>query len=209
MTMDSLLRYPLALIGGSAFALVLFASMQGLLMRPATPTTATESALVLERVRLHDPQRPRPETPRTPPPQAHPPQPLAGAAPAERNPPTPLNLDAASPLQNIGTLALDLAQRTGQTWGPVDSSLVVLSRTEPVYPPAAARRGVEGWVRLRFNVDAEGSVQNLAIVEAQPPNLFDRAALQAVRQWRFKPRRVNGQAVTTPVVQTLSFRLGT
>lgn len=208
MTTDRL-RYPLALFGGIAFAFVLFITIQALLLRPATPTKPVQSALLLERVQLHQPAPAPAPAPQTPPPPVRPPQPLASATPAQASPSAALNLGAASPLQDPNDLNLALPQHGGQAWGAVDSSLVILSRSEPVYPPTAARRGVEGWVRLQFTVNAEGRVQDAAVVAAQPPNLFDRAALQAVQQWRFKPRRVNGQTVATPVVQTLSFRLDT
>lgn len=209
MTADTL-RYPLALLGGIVFATLLFAIMQWLLLRPAPPASAAQTELLVERVRLREPAQPQTPPPQqTLPPKKRPPARPAPVAPSQAVPATPVALTGPLPLTDIGNLALAAPHRTGKAWAPVDSSLVILNRIEPVYPPAAARRGIEGWVRLRFSVDPDGRVRDATIVEAQPPNLFDRAALQAVQQWRFKPRRVEGQAVTTPVVQTLSFTLDT
>lgn len=65
----------------------------------------------------------------------------------------------------------------------------------PIYPPEARAEGIEGYVEVRYDVDVEGRVFNLAVVEAQPVGVFDAAALKAVASWRFNPRRENGRAV--------------
>lgn len=206
MTFDSL-RYPLAMLGSVAFAMLLFIIMQWLIQRPGFATNTTPPTLLMERVRLHEPAQTR-NTAKSPQQQKQlpPSRPLA-ATPAQASPTTPFAFKQTMPLSDFSELAASTAYGTGQSWGPVDNSLVILNRIEPVYPPTAARRGIEGWVKLRFNVDAQGRVRNAIVVNAQPQNLFDRAALQAVQQWRFKPRRIDGQSVATSVVQTLKFTL--
>ena len=92
---------------------------------------------------------------------------------------------------------------------PATRPLQFLSGAELAYPPAAKAAGVEGHVVVRYDVSAAGAVVNARVVEAVPPGIFDEAALQCVRQWRFKARMANGEAVPTgDRVSTVRFRLG-
>lgn len=78
-----------------------------------------------------------------------------------------------------------------------------------VYPEAARARGIEGRVVVRYDVTADGSVVNAVVEAAEPPGMFDEAALNAVRSWRFRPRVDRGQVVAAPGrVSELRFRLG-
>lgn len=55
------------------------------------------------------------------------------------------------------------------------------------YPPEARRQGAEGWVELRFTIDSEGRACDAWVEAAEPPLLFDRSALESLKQWRFEP----------------------
>ena len=66
---------------------------------------------------------------------------------------------------------------------------------EPVYPREALRNRIGGWVELEFTVTPTGGVRDVEVVRAEPARVFDAAATQALAQWRFKPRLVNGRAV--------------
>ena len=71
--------------------------------------------------------------------------------------------------------------------------LQLLSGAGPTYPEAARAAGIEGMVVVRYDVLLDGTVANATIVTAQPPGVFDAAALAAVRSWRFQPPMVDGQ----------------
>lgn len=86
-------------------------------------------------------------------------------------------------------------------------NLVVLSRVEPRYPSRAAARGIEGWVEIDISVSPAGTVSDARVVAANPKNIFDRAALEAIRQWRFKPAFREGRAVEQQATQIVRFRL--
>lgn len=60
-----------------------------------------------------------------------------------------------------------------------------LQRRAPVYPPAARERGLEGWVNLTYRIDLDGRPFDVGVDAAQPVGVFERAALQALQQWRF------------------------
>lgn len=63
----------------------------------------------------------------------------------------------------------------------------VVSQVQPRFPEAAMRRRLEGTVELRVRISADGRVENVTVVNADPPNVFDREAVLAVRRWRYAP----------------------
>ena len=78
-----------------------------------------------------------------------------------------------------------------------------------VYPADARTSGVEGRVVVRYDVTAAGTVANAVVVESEPRGVFDAAALDAVRSWRFRPMVDRGEVVAAPArVSELVFRLG-
>ena len=72
----------------------------------------------------------------------------------------------------------------------------------PIYPRRAQTRGIEGHVIVEYVVTATGAVMNPAVVEAEPPGIFDRAAIQSVLHYKFRPRVVDGKAVEARGVRT-------
>jgi protein TonB len=61
-------------------------------------------------------------------------------------------------------------------------------RVEPQYPRRALARRIEGYVVVGFTINRDGSTSQLEVLEANPPLVFDRAALKAIERWRFDPR---------------------
>jgi len=78
----------------------------------------------------------------------------------------------------------------------------------PAYPPEAVRAHKDGWVQVEFTVDANGQVTDAKVANADPPRLFNTAALDAVRRWTFKPRMENGKAVEERMSRRIEFKLG-
>ena len=76
----------------------------------------------------------------------------------------------------------------------------------PEYPPDALKRRIGGEVRVRMTVDADGRVKSAAVVNSSPADVFDRAALDAVRRWRFKPLAVDNPDLEATVVTSIVFR---
>jgi protein TonB len=58
---------------------------------------------------------------------------------------------------------------------------------DPVYPPSALSRGTKGMVELQYIVRQDGTTDDIVILGASPPGVFDRAAIEAVRHWRYRP----------------------
>ena len=75
----------------------------------------------------------------------------------------------------------------------------------PIYPPIARAAHIEGTVRLRAILDAEGNVVEASIIESVP--LLDAAALEAVRRWKYEPTYLNGRSVPVSMSVSIEFRL--
>jgi periplasmic protein TonB len=89
----------------------------------------------------------------------------------------------------------------------VDDPPTPTEQTPPSFPARARSLGLSGWVTLSFVVDVDGSVQDVHVVESNPPDTFDDAAMEAARTWRFTPGREEGNPVAVRVRQTLRFSL--
>jgi protein TonB len=75
----------------------------------------------------------------------------------------------------------------------------------PRYPELAQRAGVDGVVIIEAVISVDGSVRDARVLRSVA--LLDRAALDAVKQWRYAPTRLNGVAVPVIVTVTVQFRL--
>ncbi len=89
----------------------------------------------------------------------------------------------------------------------ISTGVIPLERIPPKYPARAAERHIEGWVKVEFTITRSGTVENAVVVEAEPAEVFDDAALKAIEQWIFKEKIVDGVAVEQRAVQTLQFKL--
>ena len=79
--------------------------------------------------------------------------------------------------------------------------------TPPDYPESALAQKIAGSVLVQFTVDVNGETRDIRVLEANPPGVFDRAATNAIRRWRYSPMIVNGTAVQVPVKTLLRFEL--
>jgi protein TonB len=84
----------------------------------------------------------------------------------------------------------------------------IVSAGSIAYPADAKEKKVEGYVRVAYDVAVDGSVTNVRVVEADPPGVFDEAAIAAVRGWRFHPAISNGKPVVKELVSRVNFKLG-
>jgi protein TonB len=75
----------------------------------------------------------------------------------------------------------------------------------PIYPAMARTARVQGVVILEAVIDASGRVESARVLRSIP--VLDQAALDAVRQWRFDPARLNNQPVPVVMTVTVNFSL--
>lgn len=86
--------------------------------------------------------------------------------------------------------------------GMTDGPLVAMMTVRPVYPLRPASLGLEGHVIVQFDVNETGAVVNVTVVEASH-GMFERAAIEAAKQSKFRPRVVDGMPVATTGVRKL------
>jgi protein TonB len=141
--------------------------------------------------------------------------------PPPDKPPPPPQLQTQAPQQEVRQV-LDIETpdiSVGFTGGPVvaagwqagnnvgDGDIIPIVRIEPTYPRDALMKGLEGWVRIGFTIMPDGSVADPQVLAAEPRRVFDREAIRAILRWKFKPRIVDGQAVSREAEQTIDFKI--
>jgi protein TonB len=90
-----------------------------------------------------------------------------------------------------------------------DGDATPIFRQEPKFPPKAARDGIEGWVKLSFDINELGNVENVQVIDSSPKRVFDREARKALKKWRYNPKVVDGKALYQKgLTVQLDFNLG-
>lgn len=188
----------------AAFTLMLFYAMQSLINNAGVQMDEIEGGYVLDFVRIKDTEKievDEENNTRLPNPQAPPPMP--DQMDEDRVKPGQLQLNLSG--VNISN-QLDIGGGIG--FDNIDGDYLPLVKVAPTYPRRALRRGLEGWVIIEFTVDKTGKVVDPIVVESNPPNVFDNAALKAVLKFKYKPRVVDDKPVAVAGVQhKISFNL--
>lgn len=88
--------------------------------------------------------------------------------------------------------------------GPVQASQLVTS-PRPIYPPEARRAGTQGSVQLSVVIGRDGKVTQVSYLSGEAA--FAEAAMEAVRQWVYRPTLLNGEPVEVTTEVEVNFRL--
>jgi protein TonB len=96
------------------------------------------------------------------------------------------------------------AQQRIRQGGAVQAAMLV-NRVQPQYPPLARQTRISGTVRLHAIISKDGSVQQLEVLSGHP--LLVQAALDAVRQWKYRPTTLNGEPVEVDTTIDVIFSL--
>ena len=102
------------------------------------------------------------------------------------------------------TVVQQTAQSTRRVSGGVMEGMLV-HRVLPVYPPMARATRTAGRVELQATISRTGTIENLHV--ASGPSLLLQAAIDAVRQWRYRPYLLNGEPVEVETTINVDFRL--
>lgn len=89
----------------------------------------------------------------------------------------------------------------------MESEVMPMIRIAPIYPRNAKLAKIQGFVKMEVVINPDGSVNDIEVIEATPPRMFDSAAVMAMKQWRFKPKLVNGVAVSQRAQQVIEFKI--
>ena len=201
-------------LAGLTIAVLHFLIMHVLIARSQRARSYPDAYPIVDFVRLapeaQPPQRDERDPPEEPDPPEVPPTPSFALQTANQPqlsaPQVEMTAAITSvPLLDMTTLAAPASNKQTILSG---HELMPLVRVPPRYPGRAARLQIEGSVTVEFTITADGSVADPAIIESDPPRVFDKAALQAIVQWKFKPRVEDGQAVESRASQRIEFALG-
>jgi protein TonB len=220
---SALTRFAGAALGGLLVNFLLFALMHTLVSHRTDADVHAEIRPVFDFLRLKREETTERKTRRAPERKAA--RPAANAAPlAIAKSAAPGREGIAAPLGDLSA-GFALAGRPylgaagdagGEPGGVVGGSGTVggsaeaipLVRVNPQYPPHAQTRGIEGWVLLQFTITPEGTTKDIEVLDADPKGYFERAAKDAVRKYKYKPKVENGVAVDWPGVQlVISFQM--
>ncbi|MDP7561622.1 MAG: energy transducer TonB [Methylococcales bacterium] len=111
------------------------------------------------------------------------------------------DLDLPLELSHMGMKGVEIGV------GNISTNVIPLVRIAPRYPMRAANRRIEGWVKVQFTITKEGKVADAVVVDSEPKNTFDRAALSAIKRWKFKAKIIEGMAFEQRAEQLLEFKL--
>lgn len=82
---------------------------------------------------------------------------------------------------------------------------LLLHKITPAYPPLAKQARIQGSVVLQATIGKDGAIQNLRVISGHP--MLTQSALDAVRQWKYKPYLLNGEAVEVETTVQVNFTL--
>jgi len=82
---------------------------------------------------------------------------------------------------------------------------LVIRKIQPTYPPLARQARIQGQVVLQAEISKDGTIQNLRLISGHP--MLAPAAIEAVKQWRYKPYFLNGEPVEVETQITVNFSL--
>ncbi len=82
---------------------------------------------------------------------------------------------------------------------------LLIHRVQPMYPPLARQARIQGTVVLQAEISKDGSIENLRLISGHP--MLAPSAIEAVKQWRYKPYFLNGEPVAVETQITVNFTL--
>ncbi len=198
-----MLRIIISVLLGCTVALLLFLFMSKLIENKQRAEIEPSDTPIIDPVM--QPQQQTVTSRETPPP---PPQVIS--------PPPSVALES-EPNDGIGQPDVQLEQpgipATGNDLGldvlkRADGDAQPIVRVEPKYPIDAATAGTTGYVIMEFTILADGTTDNIQVVEEEPRRTFGREAVRALKKWKYRPKVVDGEAVEQPGIRVrLDFNL--
>ncbi len=190
-----IVRYAFGVVLGAVATFLLFMLMQAVIANPEAATDTGIKGRIVDFVRVQEDQdvQVKKRKPKPPPPVDEPPP----------NMPKPSLDSNVSVGVEIGLVDVDVDVDVGGTDYSSDGEYLPIVKVAPIYPRRAQSRGIEGFVLLEFTVTTTGGVRDPSVIDAKPPGVFDRAAINAALKFKYKPKVVNGEAIEVAGVRNL------
>jgi TonB family protein len=103
------------------------------------------------------------------------------------------------PFAVSGVTAQELPELKASTYVPAEP----LQRQNPSYPPSALSESKEGWVLVSYVISPTGDVTEPMIEDSSGVEEFERAALRAVGNWKYRPATEDGESVEQAMTKTM------
>lgn len=213
VAVPSLVLKQLSLLAAAAvIGLLLFLAMQLMIRADGALDKKDSSRTYLNFVRVdnsdQDVKTKKRQPPKEPPPPETPPDtPDLSQQMANVNPNLNMNLPSIGIPINSGDGPFLGALSQGDGLSGFDTDVIPVVRVPPTYPRNAKLGRIEGSVTLVVTINPDGTVSDVSVLESNPARLFDRAAMDAMRRWKFRPKIVNGTPVAQRAKQTIEFKL--
>jgi len=138
-----------------------------------------------------------------------PPKPEEAPPPLEQPQMESADLDSSnSSLAFSANLSVDTGLEGGLALDSGDGEYLPIVKVAPIYPRRALSRGIEGYVIVEFTVTKIGTVRGPKVVEAQPEGIFNQAAMDAAKKFKYKPRVIDGEPTEVAGVQNkITFKM--
>lgn len=192
-----IVRYIFGVALGAVATFALFLLMQALIKSDKSPFDDAVEGKIVDFVRLQEENEIETKTrkPKPPPPPDEPPPEMPQQS--FDNADVSIGVD-------MGAVDTNVDLNVGGVGGvSSDGEYLPIVKVAPVYPRRAQTRGIEGYVLLEFVVTKTGAVRDPVVIEASPPGIFDRAAIQAALKFKYKPKVVNGEPIDVAGVRNL------
>ncbi len=206
MIVRDILRIPLITAAAVATVFALFTLMYSLVATDLAGLKDVSDSVRFDFVRLQKreltpAQRKLPDKPQKPK------KPKMPESQSEAESLNPDSMKFAASSANPYKLDLTTGGNLSKGWAGTRDPLPIM-RVTPVYPSRASRRGIEGWVELAFTITTTGATEDVRVVSEEPSGVFSRAAMKAVRKWKYKPQVIDGKVQARPNVRVvLKFEL--
>ena len=196
-----------SMVGGTVLVVGTLLVINGLSEAPDRDQVRTDTSFAVQK---QAPPPPPPKPQREPPPRKR----------ASESAPPMVSLDSslsgidfglpgfsASDLNDLQDQLLGDTRDVVMTDDSVDSPPRPTYQAPLQYPKTARSKGVEGYVVLSLLISATGEIEKVQVLEASPSGVFEDAALQGVRSWRFEPAQYQGRNVKVWARQRVRFDL--
>lgn len=196
-----IVRYAIGVGLGAIVTFALFMIMQAVIANDEAKIDEGVKGKLLDMVRLTEDEeiQTKQRKPKPPPPPDEPPPDM---------PKPEFESSDVSTGVDVGAVDVNVDLNVGGGGFSSDGEYLPIVKVAPVYPRRAQTRGIEGYVILEFIVTRTGAVTNPVVVEAKPPGIFDRAAINAALKFKYKPKVVNGEPIDVAGVRNkITFEL--
>ena len=190
-----LVRYAFGVVLGAVVTFLLFMLMQAVIANPEAATDTGVKGRIVDFVRVQEDQEVQVKKRKPPPPP-----PVDEPPPSMPKPTLDSNVSVG---MEIGLVNVEIDVDVSGTGYSSDGEYLPIVKVAPIYPRRAQSRGIEGYVLLEFTVTTTGSVRDPSVIDAKPPGVFDRSAINAALKFKYKPKVVDGEPIEVAGVRNL------